>query len=44
MPDEVAPPLREFGDELMARPGGQWVLATYARYRGAYVGTGAVTA
>ena len=38
MPDEVAPPVREFGDELMARPGGQWVLDIYARHRGAYVG------
>ena len=26
------------GDELMARRGGQWVLDTYRRHRGAYVG------
>ena len=38
MPDAIASPLEEFGDELMARPGGQWVLDTYARYRGAYAG------
>lgn len=38
MPDAVAPPLEEFGDQLMARPGGAWVLQTYARHRGAYVG------
>jgi glutathione S-transferase len=36
MPDAVSPPLERFGDELMARPGGQWVLDTYRRHRGAY--------
>jgi len=38
MPDAVSPPLEEFGDELMARPGGQWILDTYRRHRGAYAG------
>ncbi len=38
LPDDVIAPLREFGDELMARAGGRWVLDTYARYRGAYAG------
>lgn len=38
LPDAVAPPLEAFGDELMARPGGKWVLDTYARHRGAYAG------
>ena len=38
MPDAVAPPLEAFGDELMARPGGQWILDTYRRHRGVYAG------
>jgi len=37
MPDPVAPGLEAFGDEVMARPGGQWVLDVYRRHRGAYV-------
>ena len=38
MPDAVSPPLEQFGDELMDRPGGQWILDTYRRHRGAYAG------
>ncbi len=30
--------VEEFGDELTARPGGQWVLEMYRRHRGAYAG------
>lgn len=42
LPDAVSPPLEVFGDELMARPGGEWVLEMYRRHRGAYVGAPAL--
>ena len=36
-----APPtvasLQDFHDELLARPGGEWVYEMYARHRGAWV-------
>lgn len=38
LPEQTVPALLAFGDELMARPGGRWVLETYRRHRGAYVG------
>jgi glutathione S-transferase len=38
LPDQVLPPVAEFGRELSERPGGQWILETYARHRGAYAG------
>jgi glutathione S-transferase len=35
LPPELPPePLRAFGDELTARPAGQWVLDIYRRHRG----------
>jgi glutathione S-transferase len=38
LPERVPAPVEEFGRELTARPGGQWILETYARHRGAYAG------
>ena len=35
LPPELPPePLRTFGEELTARPAGQWVLDIYRRHRG----------
>jgi len=38
LPEAVLPALEQFGDELMARPGGQWILNMYRRHRGVYAG------
>ena len=32
-PPELAPAVQELQDELMARPGGQWVERMYAQHR-----------
>ena len=36
-PDQVPPAIEELREELMARPGGEWVLDMYARHRTAWV-------
>jgi len=41
MPEQTMPAIEQFGDELMARPGGEWILDTYRRHRGAYAGAAA---
>jgi glutathione S-transferase len=33
LPPSLAPPLADLRDELHARPGGRWILDTYARHR-----------
>jgi glutathione S-transferase len=38
LPEQVVPAIEAFGDELMDRPGGRWILDTYARHRGSYAG------
>ena len=38
LPESPVPAVGQFGDELMARPGGEWVLDTYRRHRTAYAG------
>ena len=38
LPESMVPAVQQFGDELMAQPGGQWVLDTYRRHRAAYAG------
>jgi glutathione S-transferase len=38
LPARVPPAIGDFGRELTERPGGQWILETYARHRGAYAG------
>jgi glutathione S-transferase len=38
LPEGMPPAVAEFGRELTERQGGQWILETYARHRGAYAG------
>lgn len=38
LPPSFPPAVQELREELTARPGGRWVLDTYARHRGSYAG------
>jgi len=41
LPESMVPAVQQFGDELMAQPGGEWILEIYRRHRGAYAAVAA---